>query len=130
MSDKCKPQNTGIQNYSHSDNAQFDGMCKDNWAPLWCLNRPVIFSGYTKFITDCSKCWAFLQVTILSLIVCKISDVSFYQYAIFYYACCTLSFKKKIIKNLSMQFNLPEKIFQNWINCCIFCRIVKKQIFF
>lgn len=29
-----------------------------------------------------------------------------------------------------MQFNLPEKIFQNWINCCIFCRIVKKQIFF
>lgn len=97
MSDKCKPQNTGIQNYSHSDNAQFDGMCKDNWAPLWCLNRPVIFSGYTKFITDCSKCWAFLQVTILSLhvIVCKISDVSFYQYAIFYYACCTLSFKKK-----------------------------------
>lgn len=99
-SDKCKLQN--IQNY----NAQLDWMHKDKWVPIWCPNRSVIhvhlFSG-TKFITDCIIFMLAFIVLIfniqvlyrllLSLIVCKISYVSYFsnmQCFFMHVWCCTL----------------------------------------
>lgn len=82
----CNLQN--IQNY----NAQLVWMHKDKWVPIWCLNRSVIhvqlFSG-TKFITDCIIFMlalifiVFFNIQVLfrlllSLIVCKISYVSYF----------------------------------------------------
>lgn len=129
-SDKCKLQN--IQNY----NAQLDWMHKDKWVPIWCPNRSVIhvhlFSG-TKFITDCIIFMLAFIVLIfniqvlyrllLSLIVCKISYVSYFsnmQCFFMHVWCCTLPLRNRIMKNLSVHFEIPEKIFQNWINCWIF----------